>query len=83
MWYSMNIWIHKYFPVFLTYTWAKPSLKWHFQITYFKQNERRGTGFVFDTAGKENIEAQKANLLKKFNEINEEKIEENQNDQKS
>ena len=49
----------------------------------FQQNERRGTGFVFDTAGKENIEAQKANLLKKFNEINEEKIEETQNDQKS
>merc|ERR1711970_872555 len=46
------------------------------------KNERRGTGFVFDTAGKENIEAQKANLLKKFNEINEDKIEENQ-DQKS
>ena len=53
------------------------------KITHFQQNERRGTGFVFDTAGKENIEAQKANLLKKFNEINEEKIEETQNDQKS
>ena len=52
-------------------------------MTHFQQNERRGTGFVFDTAGKENIEAQKANLLKKFNEINEEKIEETQNDQKS
>ena len=51
--------------------------------SFFQQNERRGTGFVFDTAGKENIEAQKANLLKKFNEINEEKIEETQNDQKS
>merc|ERR1712131_547180 len=54
-----------------------------FEQPKLKQNERRGTGFVFDTAGKENIEAQKANLLKKFNEINEEKNEENQNDQKS
>ena len=60
--------------------WAIKNLP---RSNYFQQNERRGTGFVFDTAGKENIEAQKANLLKKFNEINEEKIEENQNDQKS
>merc|ERR1712131_364725 len=61
---------------------AQPKLKMAISKPV-KQNERRGTGFVFDTAGKENIEAQKANLLKKFNEINEEKIEENQNDQKS
>jgi len=41
-----------------------------------KNKERRGTGFVFDNTGQENIEKQKAHLLKKFNEISEEAIDE-------